>query len=251
MTKLMVEELGVQSYCFRGFPTDQEVINRIKACGISAVELCGVHADFTNESAFDKVISIYQKSGVRIVSIGVQTLAGDEKKEAPYFEFAKRAGARFMSVDFNPDRMPDCFRVAEKLADRYDIHLAIHNHGGRHWLGSATMLDIVFRMTSPRIGLCLDTAWALHSHEDPIEMSERFSHRLYGLHIKDFIFDRAGTPQDVVVGTGNLKLRSFSDTIKKIGFSGYWVLEYEGDINNPVPAIQQCVDQVRKEFSHD
>lgn len=243
--------LGVQSYCFRGFKNNTDVITRVKACGLSAIELCGAHVDFTNEATFEEVVSTYQNSGVRIVSIGVQGLADDEKKEVKYFEFVKRAGARFMSVNFNSERMPACLRTAEKLADQYDIHLAIHNHGGQHWLGSAAMLDTVFRMTSPRIGLCLDTAWALHSHEDPIGMVERFGQRLYGLHIKDFVFDRAGQYQDVVVGTGNLALRRLSAALKKIGFKGYWVLEYEGDVDNPVPALKQCVEQVQKEFGHE
>jgi len=39
--------------------------------------------------------------------------------------------------------------------------LVIHNHGGRHWLGSAQMLAAVFAQTGPAIGLTLDTAWAL------------------------------------------------------------------------------------------
>jgi len=249
--KNTIADLGVQSYCFRGFKTNKEVIACIKACGLSATELCGLHADFNNESAFDQVISQYKKSGVQILSIGVQGLAGDEKKEASYYEFVKRAEAGFMSVTFALDRMPACFRTAEKLAEKYDIRLAIHNHGGKDWLGSGAMLDYVFKMTSPRIGLCLDTAWALHSHEDPVEMAERFGNRLYGIHIKDFIFDRAGKNQDVVVGTGNLMLRRLSAVLNKINFKGYMVLEYEGDVNNPVPAVKQCVKQVRKEFSHE
>lgn len=249
--KNTIAELGVQSYCFRGFKTNQEVIACIKACGLSAVELCGVHADFNHESAFGRIVSQYKEGGVRIVSIGVQEFADDEKKETSFFEFARRAGAGFMSVDFVLDRMPACFRTAEKLAEKYDIRLAIHNHGGQHWLGSEAMLDYVFKMTSPRIGLCLDTAWALQSQKDPIELAERFGNRLYGLHIKDFIFDRAGKHQDVIVGTGNLMLCRLSEVLNKINFQGYTVLEYEGDVNNPVPAIKQCVEQVRKEFSHE
>jgi sugar phosphate isomerase/epimerase len=246
-----VSELGVQSYCFREFKSNREVIKRVKECGLSVIELCGVHADFANEAACDEVIAVYRESGVRIVSIGVQGLADDEKKEEKYFEFARRAGARFMAVDFNPARMPACFRTAERLADKYDLRLAIHNHGGTHWLGSAAMLETVFRTTSPRIGLCLDTAWALHSHEDPSAMVERFSQRLYGIHVKDFVFDRAGRHADVVVGTGNLALPRLKAAMDKAGFKGYWVLEYEGEPNDPVPAIQQCVAQIKKEFGHE
>ena len=139
--------------------------------------------------------------------------------------------------------------VAQDLADRYDIKLAIHNHGGRHWLGSSEALRHVFAETGPRIGLCLDTAWALDAHEDPLGMATEFGTRLYGLHIKDFVFDRAGKPEDVVVGSGNLDLAELRRVLQAVDFVGYAVLEYEGDVDNPVPALTECVKAVRREMA--
>ena len=46
---------------------------------------------------------------------------------------------------------------------------------------SATLVAQVFASTSPRIGLCLDTAWALDAHEDPVAMAGKFADRLYGV----------------------------------------------------------------------
>jgi sugar phosphate isomerase/epimerase len=115
--------------------------------------------------------------------------------------------------------------------------VGIHNHGGPHWLGCARTLQWVFDQTSERIGLCLDTAWALDSREDPVAMAERFGSRLHGVHIKDFVFDRARQPEDVIVGTGNLDLPGLLKTMDAVGFSGAVVLEYEGDVENPVPAL--------------
>jgi sugar phosphate isomerase/epimerase len=108
------------------------------------------------------------------------------------------------------------------------------------------MLAQVFKNTSDRIGLCLDTAWAMHAHEDPIAMAEQFGDRLYGLHIKDFVFDRAGQHKDVVVGTGNLDLGKLNATLKAVDFDGVAVLEYEGDVSNPVPALSECVAAIRQ-----
>ena len=213
---------------------------------MSKIELCGVHADFSDESTFADVIKIYADAGVEIVSIGVNGMAGKEESERKLFEFLKKAGAKFMSVSFNINTMPGCFRTAEKLADEYDIRLAIHNHGGRHWLGPAETLAWVFANTSERIGLCLDTAWALDSHEDPAAMAEKFADRLYGVHLKDFTFDRAREPKDVVVGEGNLDLKMLTQVMEKAGFDGYSVLESEGNIENPVPALTKCVAALRK-----
>ena len=240
------EQLGVQSYCFREFKTNQEVIAQVKKCGLSKIELCGVHVDFADEKGFDDVIDLYKANGVGIVSIGVQGMQGDKEAEEKFFRFAARAGARFMSVNFAIEGTPGSFRVAEKLAEQYDVRLAIHNHGGRHWLGCANTLGYVFSQTSERIGLCLDTAWAMDSGENPVEMVKQFGKRLYGLHFKDFVFDRARRPEDVVLGEGNLDLAALRDALKEIDFSGYAVLEYEADADNPVPALTQCVAAVRR-----
>jgi len=240
------KELGVQSYCFRGFKDNEQVAQLVKKCGLSALELCGVHIDFQDVSQFEPVIETYKRNGIKIVAIGVQGFANDKKKEEKYFEFCKLAGCKLMSVSFNLSTTPKCYRTAERLADKYDVYLGIHNHGARHWLGSAEMLRYVFANTSKRIGLHIDTAWALDSREDPVAMCEMFADRLYGLHIKDFVFDRAGRPEDVIVGSGNLDLKKLIATLKKIDFKGAAVLEYEGDVENPVPAITKCVKAVRK-----
>ena len=108
------------------------------------------------------------------------------------------------------------------------------------------MLNQVFDNTSDRIGLCLDTAWALDAGEDPVAMAEKFGDRLYGVHFKDFTFDTARKHKDVVVGTGNLDLAGLYEVLKKIDFTGYAVLEYEGDVDNPVPALSECVEVIKK-----
>ena len=106
------------------------------------------------------------------------------------------------------------------------------------------LLEQVFKDTSLRIGLCLDTAWALDSREDPVQTAEKFKDRLYSLHLKDFVFDRAAAPHDVVLGEGNLKLKSLLEAMGGISFAGDYIIEYEGDAGNPVPALKKCVEAV-------
>ena len=245
----VAKELAVQSFCYRGFKSNEELIAKIKETGLAKVELCGVHVDFADEAGCDEVISLYRGEGVEIVSIGVNGLSGDETKERKFFEFVRKCGAEFMSIDLNVGAFHPAVSVAQKLADEYGIRLGIHNHGGRHWLGSAQMLEQVFQSTSDRIGLCLDTAWAMHSHEDPIAMVERFADRLYAVHLKDFAFDRAGQHEDVVVGTGNLDLDRLNEALRSADFNGCAVLEYEGDVANPVPALTRCVESIRAKMA--
>ncbi len=238
-------DLAVQSYCFRNFKDNRQVAELVKECGLTAIELCAVHADFADPAGFAQVLAVYREAGIRVVSIGVQTLGAEEAAVRPFFECVRMAGARFMSVTFPVDAVPAAYRTAEKLAEEYDVFLGIHNHGGRHWLGSAEMLGSVFRNTGPRIGLCLDTAWAIDSGEDPVALAERFSERLYGLHIKDFLYDDHRRHRDVVVGTGILDLSALFRVLKAREFGGYAALEYEGDVENPAPALAACTRAVR------
>ena len=243
----MLGKLGVQSYCFREFRTHEQVAEQVKGIGLSRVELCAVHINFDDESTFEKAIDVYKKAGIQICSIGVEGFSANEAAEEKRFKFAKMAGAELITAHFDLNTVPACFRTAEKLADKYNINLGIHNHGGWHWLGNAETLAWVFKQTSPRIGLSMDTAWMIDSAGDPVQVAERFADRLYGLHIKDFVYTRDRKPEDVVVGTGNLKLKELLDVVKaKAPKCNVPVLEYEGDASNPGPALRSCVASFKK-----
>jgi sugar phosphate isomerase/epimerase len=69
----------------------------------------------------------------------------------------------------------------------------VHNHGGKHWLGSSEALSYLFGRSSPRIGLCLDTAWCFDSGEDPLQWTEKFADRLVTVHLKDFVYTRSAS----------------------------------------------------------
>lgn len=240
------ENLGVQSYCFRNFKDNRIVAKMVREIGLCKIELCGVHVDFLDESKFKEVISIYKKEGVEIYSIGVQYFSNNEVNERKYFEFVRLCGAKFISADFDINKIFDCFKTAEKLAEEYDVKIAIHNHGGWHWLGNIQTLDYIFKNTSKRIGLCLDTAWALDSGIDPIKMIEVFKDRLYSLHLKDFVFEKNRKPVDVVLGEGNINIEKIVEKLKEINFNGPLIIEYEGEPENPVPSIKKGIENFLK-----
>lgn len=239
-------DLGAQSFCYRGFPEPKDLIAKLKETGLTKTEVCRRHVNFDDESVFEGVIELFKNEGVEILSIGVERITDDEAAAEKKFKFCRMAGCRYMSVDFPLNATPGSYRVAERLADKYDVNLAIHNHGGHHWIGTAGALEHIFGQTSPRIGLSLDTAWAIDARQDPIAMAEQFADRLYGVHIKDFTWRGGPKGIDVIAGTGNLDLPGFLATLQKIGFDGYGVLEYEADVDNPVPAMKECVEAVHK-----
>lgn len=238
--------VAVQSWSFRAFKTIPQLIEQLKKVGAAGTELCGVHADFNDESKFDSVISQFRSAGIQIVSIGVEGFWGDEAAFEKRCKFVKAAGAKRMSVSFGPDNHLASIKVIEKLAERYDIYCGIHNHGGYDWLGSRAILAYIFKNAGKRLGLEMDAAWCMQAGENPIKMAEQFIDRLYGVHFKDFIFDRAGHGHDVVVGEGNLDLKTLVEMVKTKAPEGcISVIEYEADESNPGPAITKCVQAIK------
>lgn len=238
--------LGVQSYCFRNFKNNDEVAGMVKEIGVAAIELCGVQVDFKNPSVFTAAIESYKKKGVAIVSTGVNGISGVEADDRKLFDFVKLCGAKYMSVNFGLDNLDAALAMAQKLAEEYDIHLGIHIHGGKHWLSNTPALKWLFKKTNARVGLNIDTAWALDAGEDPIKMMQEFKDRLYLVHLKDFTFDRARKHTDVVVGSGNINLEAVKKTLEEVGFKGEAIIEYEADPANPLPALKECVKAITK-----
>src|SRR5581483_3556227 len=185
-----------------------------------------------------------KQAGVKIVAIGVEYLTGEYAKDKLRFEWCKAAGVKNMSISFKPSAMFEGLKTIEKLADEFDMNLGIHNHGGYDWLGNPTILEYLFSKTGKRIGLHLDTAWAIDAGQNPVEMAEKFIDRLEGVHVKDFTYSPKRESSDVIIGTGILDLPKLMGLLKKSNFAGPLVIEYEGDVENPVPALSECVKKL-------
>jgi sugar phosphate isomerase/epimerase len=241
-------DFGVQSYCFRNFKSNPDVAQKVREIGVDKIELCGVHADFNKPSAFKEVVKTYSDAGVSIISLGVQTFSG-AANERDWFECAALAGAKHISAHFKVDSFTAAIAATQKLSDEFGIRVGIHCHGGYQFGGSPDVLEHLMKLGSPQIGLCIDTAWCLQIgpwQGKPVEWAKKYAGKIYGIHFKDFTFDRAGKWTDVVVGEGNLDLPAFIKELDAGGFDGAPVIEYEAEPENPVPALKNCVQSMRR-----
>lgn len=241
-------DFGVQSWCFRETKTNPELAKKVREIGLDKLELCGVHADFEKPSAFKEVVKIHQDAGVSIISLGVQTFTGADN-ERNWFECAALAGAKHISAHFKVDSFTTAIPATQKLCDEFGIRIGIHCHGGYCFGGSPDVLEHLMKLGSPQIGLCIDTAWCLQigpGQGKPVEWAKKYAGKVYGVHYKDFVFDRAGQWTDVVVGEGNLDLPAFVKELDAGGFDGMAVIEYEANPENPVPALKNCVEAMRR-----
>jgi sugar phosphate isomerase/epimerase len=240
----LTRNLAVQSYCFRHYTAIPDLIGQIRKLGLTRTELCAVHADFNAPASFPGILKQFREAGIQIASIGVQYFHGDPQEEH-WFDFARQAGASMISTHFVLAKIPAVFDTCAKLAEKYDLQLGIHNHGGYDWLGNVAMLEHLLKNLHPRIGLCIDTAWCLQAAGNPVEWAEKFRDKLFGIHLKDFVFDRAGKWADTIVGKGNLDLAGFLKSALAAPHLTAVTLEFEGKPVDPGPELQQCIAAVR------
>lgn len=229
--------VGIQSWCFRGLKGNDAIVEALGYCNTGVIELCGIHIDVSNSQEVHEVINLYNRNGISFSSYGIDFYPNDEMVLRNKFEFAKKANINVLGAD--PD--PDAFDLIDRLCSEYNIRIAIHNHGRDHRYGHVRQLEEVYRNVSENIGLCLDTGWALDAGEDPVNMINKFPGRLYGVHFKDFTFDEKSNPIEAILGTGELDLKKIFSALSDINFQGYATLEYEGDVDDPVPSLKESL----------
>jgi len=236
--------LGIQSYCFRKFLPLPELIDALRQAGLSYVEIWPRHLPWTlAQTEIDGALALLKGEGISVSAYGAVEFSNDEAAARPIFAFAQQAGIGALTVTkVDPDALP----LIDRLSEEYGVLVAIHNHGRHHHYGRFEQIEEVFAQTSRRFGLCLDTAWFLDASCDPIEAIDVFQERLYGVHLKDFVFDDQGGHRDVIIGTGGLDLPRFMKRLEEVGFHGYLSIEYEGDPDAPLPQVIECVRVVRE-----
>ena len=237
---------GVQSYCFRHFRDNAAIAQRVRDIGLNQIEICGIHANFERPDEFREVVHMYQEAGVSVVSIGVETFEGN-KRERKLFECAALADARHISCHFRIESFMRAIPQVRCWSREFGVRVGIHCHGGYMFGGQPDVLSYLLDLGEPEIGLCIDTAWAMQigpQAGNPVEWVKRFRGRIFGVHYKDFVFEPTGQWRDTIVGSGNLDLPAFNRALEESGFDGMAVIEYESDVEDPVPTLRRCVDSM-------
>lgn len=234
--------LGIQSWSLRGLEdSNKDVIKALKECNIDCLEITGAHVDFKNPIEVDEVIALYKDNNITLTSCGVCSFSNDETENRYIFDFAKKAGIKAISAYIEMD----AFDICEKLCKEYDIKLALHNHGKKDAYGTFEKIDAAITKSSKNIGLCIDLAWMMDAGHDPVEALKRYEGRVYGIHFKDFIMKEDGV-EEVVLGIGDLDLKSCVNVIKNTDTILYASIEYEENDKNPIPDIKKCIVAVKE-----
>jgi len=180
------------------------------------------------------------EAGIEMINCYLQ-FAKDESALRKQFEFCKEMGIK--TAVGEPD--PKALDLIEKLADEYEINVALHDHKKNpknenyvYWNPEKVME--LCKGRSKRIGICADTGHWVRSKLDPVAGLKICKPRLLSLHLKDM--DKVGPDaHDVIWGTGVGDVRAQLSELDRQGFVGVISIEYEANWENNIPDVRQCM----------
>ena len=235
-------KLGVASYSLRNFPR-AKAIEMTKALGTPYINLKSVHLPY--ELSLAEIAAARQEieaAGLQIVGGGTITFETDtDEGVQKYFDYAKAAAMPVMVSTCHPSVLP---RV-ERFAKRYDIKVAIHNHGpeDEHFKSPYDVLKAVKGMDA-RLGLCMDIGHTVRTGTDTVRAAADAGPRLLDMHAKD-LRDLNVKESQCIVGEGKIPIAALFRQLEKMRYAGYVNLEYEIDADDPLPGMKQSMAHMR------
>jgi inosose dehydratase len=232
--------LGLASYSLRNFDLDRALAITQRA-GLDRICLKSMHMPLDSgpsqiAAGTDKV----KKAGLILYGGGVINMK-NERDIAQALEYAKTAGMQTITAAPTPDVLP----ALNEHVKKYDITVAIHNHGpgDRYFPTPQSVYDAV-KSLDHRIGLCIDIGHTVRIGADLLGSVRNCGDRLFDLHIKDVT---AANPQGkgTPMGRGIIDIPGLVRTLIDVKFKGVAAFEYEEQPDDPLPGLAESVGFMR------
>jgi hypothetical protein len=204
--------LGLTSYTFRNF-TREQMIGFMKQLNVTALNPKDVKDHLPMDPAAEaKALADYATAGITL-----------------------HAG----------DPAPSTLPRLEKFVKKYDIRIAIHNHGPEDKVFPSP-LDVLkaVKNMDPRMGCCIDIGHAVRAGTDIVEAIHEVGPRLFNTHVKD-LTDFHDKESQVAVGKGIMPLREIFEALIKTNYKGFVDLEYEIHGDDPMPGVIESFAYMR------
>lgn len=213
---------------------------KMEARGLAASALATgndfVHLD---EAAIVAQVARMDRLSKVAVLLGAKVLrteGGSSKDEVPKEEEGRAIG--------------ECLKRCIEFAERDDVYLAVDNHG-LVTNQPETLLTALEAANSPRIGTNLDTAnyrWAGYSVDECRSIYDRVASHARHTHLKDCTgTQREKTYCGTVHGEGEVDLMHAVSALKKAGYAGPYLAEWEGPPEEDSGvAYARCLEWMRK-----
>jgi len=234
--------LGVASYSLRKFSRDK-AIEMVKALGTPYVNFKSVHLPYElSATELGEARREIEAAGLQIVGGGVISFDQDSDPDVEkYFAYARAAGMPLITAHAAPALLP---RI-ERFAKQYDIKVAFHNHGpeDKNFPSPYDALKHV-RSMDRRMGLCIDIGHTVRTGTDVVRAIADAGPRLLDMHAKD-LRDLTAKGSQCIVGEGAIPIAGILEQLETIGYRGYVNLEYEIDVDDPLPGMKQSFAYMR------
>jgi len=231
-------KLGMQCWTYRMLTTF-ETLDRCQKFGIKYLEIFPGQkmkpdaetkvGPEMNDAEIADLLAKAKACGVKIANFGVSGIPMDEAGMKKHFEWAKKLGLEVLVTEVTPTPALD------KMSQESGIRIALHNHP-QSW--PADKVLAATKDLSKNCGSCADTGHWLRAKKNPVDNLKLLAGRLIESHFKD-LDDKMS---DVVYGTGVANVKAMMEELKRQGFKGTMIIEYEhGDLAHLDATIPQCV----------
>ena len=283
----MAMKVGIDSYCFHRFfgdvypqqeqpPSQMTLEDFLKFAvdlGVQGVSLESCFIPQREDKGYMEGIKAFldDHNLDRVYAWGHPDGLEGGKNEAEYkemiksFEHAKNIGAKVMRVvgsslmfvhePHQPqiERLTKMFKEAIKVAEDYDVKMAVENHID---FTSDEILQLLEKVDSPYLGLNFDTGNFLRLLDDPIKGMEKLAKYTYATHIKDLKVQRGVAPDEwyffssTPVGEGYVDNQKLAQMLKGADYQGFLAVETDflhPDYNNDEhAAVKQSVEELKR-----
>lgn len=279
-------KVGIDSYCYHRFfgevyPQQQkpekemsleDFLKRAKELDVDGVSLESCFIPRFDSSYLSEVKGMLDEFGFdRVFAWGHPDGLEGGKNEKEYdemikcFDYAKQIGAKVMRVvgsslmfRFEPhapqiERLTKMFSEAVKVAEEYDIKMAVENHLDFTSDEFVTLFDNV---NSPYLGLNFDSGNFLRLLDDPIQGLEKLAKYAYATHIKDLKIQKGVSANEwfffscTPVGDGVVDNQKLAQILNDNGYEGFLAVEIDflhPDYNNDEDAaVAQSIKELKR-----
>jgi sugar phosphate isomerase/epimerase len=234
-------KLGLTSYTLRKFSLDQGIA-MAKAAGVKYISLKDMHLPFNSTTAErEEAHRKIEEAGLTLLGGGVIYMKNDETEVRKYFEYAKDAG--MPTIICSPE--PNALDLVESMVKQYNIRIAIHNHGpgDKRYPSPLDVLQLV-NQRDQRLGICMDVGHTVRIGQDPVEVIQRCSKRLYDFHIKD-VTEAKAEGKAIEVGRGVIDIVGVLRQLVQIPYQYHLALEYEANEAAPMSGMCESLGYIR------
>ena len=243
--------LGMAGYTFNKFKLDP-ALEMLKKVDVHYLCIKDFHLPLN--STEEQIAAFHAKCrSFNVTGYGVGPIyMGSPREVNDAFAYAKRVGVKllvgvpFKMVEKKRAAHPELLKLVEDKVREFDINYAIHNHGPdmpQLFPTAESAMELIGDMDK-RVGLCLDIGHEFRDGKDPTRALLNFGDRVHDIHLKNVTApDKKGRAAELPRGA--IDLAAFVRALRKVNYTGACGLEYEKDMDNPLPGVAECVGYFR------